>query len=117
MRRQTGIVFGFLDEVLRTRALIIEPRQQGDPTVAIGDKNAIAVFRRVEQLILFGLLRRRRLLLLEVAQRDESMRFAPALRLISKLALAVGIGFWRARPLRRLQFLDQARGLPRRNDE
>ena len=117
MRRQPSIVFGFLDEILRTRALIVEPRQQSDPVVHIGDQDAIAVFRRVEQLILFGIFRRRRLLLFDVAQGDEPVRMAPPLRLIPEFALTVGIGLRRTGPLRRFQFVDQPRGLARRDDE
>ena len=45
------------------------------------------------------------------------MRFAPALRLITEFALAVGVGFRRTGPLRRLQFVDQARSLACRDDE
>ena len=48
MVRQAGIVLSFLDEVLRARPLIVEPRQQSDPGSHIGDEDAIAVFRRVE---------------------------------------------------------------------
>src|SRR6267378_3077499 len=49
MSRQTSIIFCFLNEVLRARALIVEPRQESDPTAYVRDEYAIAVFRRVEQ--------------------------------------------------------------------
>src|SRR6516164_3220903 len=117
MVRHAGIVFGFFNEILRTRPLVVEPREHGDPAAHIRDEYAVAVLRRVEQLILFGLLRRCWFLLLLVAQGDEAESLTPALRLISELALAVGIGFRRTRPLGGFQFIDQTRGLARRDNE
>jgi hypothetical protein len=32
MSRESRIVFGFFDEILRARPLIVEPRQKRDPT-------------------------------------------------------------------------------------
>src|SRR6516225_376092 len=117
MVRHAGIVFGFFNEILRTRPLVVEPREHGDPAAHIRDEYAVAVLRRVEQLILFGLLRRCRFLGLLVAQGDEAVGLTPAFRLIAELALAVGIGFGRTRPLGGFQFIDQTRGLPRRDNE
>src|SRR5690349_2870974 len=117
MVRHAGIVFGFLNEILRACPLVVEPRQHGDPVAHIGDEYAVAVLRRVEQLILLGLLRRCGFLLLLVAQSDEAVGLTPALRLIAELALAVGIGFGRTRPFGGFEFIDQTRGLPRRDNE
>jgi hypothetical protein len=58
MVRHAGIVFGFFNEILRTPPLVVEPREHGDPAAHIRDEYAVAVLRRVERLILFGLLRR-----------------------------------------------------------
>src|SRR5258708_32194801 len=88
MRRQTRIVISFLDQILCARSLIVEPRQQTDGVRHIGDEHAIAVLRRVEQLILLGLVGRARSRLLLVAQGDEPISFPPALRLVAKLALS-----------------------------
>src|ERR1039457_6130351 len=96
---QTRIVFSFLDEALRARPLAVEPRQHGDAVAHIGDEHAIAVLRCVKQLILLWLLLRGRLLLLDVAQGDEPMRLAPALRLITEFALPPGIRLLRRLPL------------------
>ena len=65
MSRESRIVFGFFDEILRGRPLIVEPRQKRDPTADIRDEYAIAVLRGVEQLILFRFFRRWRLLLFD----------------------------------------------------
>src|SRR5215468_3099555 len=109
MVRHSGVVFGFLDEVLGARPLIVKPREQGNPIHHIGDEDAIAVFRGVEQLILLGLAaRRRRVFFLLIAQRDETIRFAPALRAVPELALSIGIGLWRTAPVGRFPFIDQS---------
>jgi hypothetical protein len=110
-------LFGFLHEILCARPLVVEPGPHGDPVAHIRDQHAVAVFRRVEQLILLGLLRHCRFLLLLLAQGDEAVGLPPAFRLISELALAVGIGFGRTRPLGGFQFIDQTRGLARRDNE
>src|SRR6202035_2599501 len=62
-----------LNEILAARPRVIEPRQESDPAAYVGDEYAIAVFRGFEQLVLLGFPRRRRLLLFDVAQRDESI--------------------------------------------
>src|SRR5215467_7746469 len=82
-----------LTKILRAGALVVEPRQQSDPASHVGGEYAVAVLRRIEQLILFGLLPRGLRLLLLVPQSDEPIGVAPARRLILELALAVGIGF------------------------
>ena len=43
MRREPRLVFGFFDEILRARPLMVEPRQKRDPTADIRDEYAIAV--------------------------------------------------------------------------
>src|SRR4051812_11996870 len=91
MRCQTRIVIGFLDQILRPRPLIVEPRQHIDGLRHIGDEHAIAVLRSFEQLILLGLFGSARWRLLLVAQGEKPMCFPPSLRLIAKLALSVGV--------------------------
>src|SRR6266480_1786599 len=98
---QTRIVIGFFDQVLRSGPLIVEPRQSVDASRNVGDEDAIAVLRRFEQLVLFGLLRLLRGGLLEVAQRYKTIGLGPALRLIAELALAIGIDARRPGPARR----------------
>ena len=88
-----GVVFGFLDEILRARALVVEPSQQSDAARHVGGEHAVAVLRRVKQLLLFGRFRRGRRLLVLVPEGDETIGLAPALRLIPELALAISIGF------------------------
>src|SRR5713226_3924331 len=87
MRRQSRIVVGFLDQVLRSGPLIVESHKGVDGSRDVGYENAIAVVRRVEQLVLFGLFRLLRWGLLEIAQRHKTMGFGPPLRLIAELAL------------------------------
>ena len=117
MRRQTGIVVGFLDEILGSRALVVEPHQRIQCALHVGHENPVGVLGRVEQLILLrlrGVLGFRRLF---IAQRQEPAGLAPPLRLIEELALAVGIGQRRTLPLRRLQLVYKSRGLARHHDE
>jgi hypothetical protein len=78
-----------------------EPRQQRDRIPHIGDEHAIAVLRSIEQRILLRLASRARLRLFLVAQGDEPVRFAPAVRLVAELALALGVGLWGPLPVRR----------------
>jgi hypothetical protein len=94
-----------------------EPRQQRDRIPHIGDEHAIAVLRSIEQRILLRLASRARLRLFLVAQGDEPVRFAPAVRLVAELALALGVGLWGPLLVRRFQLIDPARRLARRNDE
>src|SRR3954468_24856520 len=101
----------------RSGPLIVEPRQQRDRVLHIGDEHAIAVLRRIEQLILLWFVSRARLGLLLVAQGDEPTRFAPAVGLIAEFALAVSVSLRGAFPVRRFQLIDQPRCLARRNDE
>ena len=89
MRRQTRIVVGFLDQVLRSGALIVEPHQQIDPVFHVGHEDAVTVLRGVEQLVLLRLIYFLRLGFLLIAQGEEPMGFPPALRLIGKLAFVL----------------------------
>src|SRR5215831_4073328 len=99
--------FGFF--VLGARPLIIEPCEQGNSTRHIGGEYAIAVFRSVEQRILLGLVvLPQTVFLLLIPQSEETMLFAPALRAVPELALPVGIGLRRSRPVGRFQFIHQA---------
>src|SRR6516164_7934742 len=98
MRRQTSIVIGFLDQVLRPRPLAIESHHRVNRRLQIGDEHPIAVFRGVEQLVLLGIFAFLRLRFLHVSQGYESVGLPPSLWLIAKLALAVGIGSWRPGP-------------------
>jgi hypothetical protein len=88
MRRQTRIVVGFLDQVLRSGALIVEPHQQIDPVFHVGHEDAVTVLRGVEQLVLLRLIYFLRLGF-PIAQGEEPMGFPPALRLIGKLAFVL----------------------------
>jgi len=97
---QPGIVYCFLNQILRRRTLIVEPHQQIDGLTMLVTKNSIRVLRRVEQLILFGLGRGFDLRRLLVAQGNKSVD-RPAFRLIAELALLVGVGTQGAFPLRR----------------
>src|SRR5215471_7407565 len=117
MRRQTRIVMGFLDQILGACSLMVEPRQPTDGVRHMGDEHAIAVLRRVEQLVLLGLVGWARLRLLLVAQSDEPIGFPPALRLVAKLALSVGVRARRALPAGGFQLLYQTRRLARGDDE
>ena len=90
IRLQARIVVGFLDQVLRPGPLIVEPHQQIDGALDVGDEDPVGILGRVEQLVLLWLVGRRRLGLLFVTQGDEPIGLVPAFRLIVKLALAVG---------------------------
>ena len=92
--------------------LPVESHHHVDGGVHIGYEYAIGVFRRIEQLILLVL--RWRLGLLQVTQRHEPVGSPATFRLVVKLALAVGVGARRPRPLRGFPFLHQARSLLRR---
>src|SRR5215469_2825004 len=119
MRRQTRIVVGFLDQVLRSRPLPIKPYDRVNGRILVSDEHPVAVFRCVEQLILFGFFPflRLRLWFLLVAQSYEPVGFPPSFRLIGKLALAIGIGSWRTGPACGFQLLQQSWGLLRRQHE
>src|SRR5260370_30685067 len=106
MCRQTRIIVRFLDQILRARALIVEPHQPIDGILFARDEGAITVLWRVEQLVLFGLIHLLRWGLLLVAQSDEPIGFPPALRLITELALPVSTGTRRPLRVRRFQLLD-----------
>src|SRR5260370_14950879 len=96
MRRQSGIVIGFLDQILRSSSLTIEPNQQINGPLHVGHEHAIGILRGVEELILLALGRALLLLLLLVAQGDNAVGLAPTLRLIAEFALLVGfvLGRW-----------------------
>ncbi len=117
MGGRSCVIIGFLDQILGSGPLIVEPREQSDRVLHIGDEHAIAVLWRVEQLILLHLLNPTRLRLFRIAQGDEPIRFAPALRLIRELALAAGVGLRGPFPLRRFQLIQEARCLTCRNNE
>jgi len=108
MRRQTSIIIGFLNQVLRARPLIVEPYQQIGRLFHVGDEHTIAILGRIEQLVLLGFAGRLRRRLLPVPHGDEAISFSPSLRLISKLALIIGIGARRSLPVGRFQFIHQS---------
>ena len=112
MRRQTRIVVGLLDQVLRSRPLIVEPHQPIHRFGHMGDKYAIAVFRRVEQLVLLRLVLPELGFLL-LAEGDASIGLVPALWLVVEFTLPLGIGTGRRLPVRRFQFLHPTGGLAR----
>src|SRR3984893_7516043 len=117
MRRQTSIIIGFLNQILRARPLIVEPHQQIGGLLHVGDEYTIAVLGRIEQLVLLrfaGWLPRG---LLPVPHGDEAICFSPSLRLISKLALIIGIGARRSLPVGRFQLIHQPRRFACRDDE
>src|SRR5258707_13969430 len=117
MRRQSGIVIGFLDQILRSSSLTIEPNQQIDGPVQVGYKHPVGILRGVEELILLALGRALLLLLLLVAQGDEAVGLAPTLRLIAEFALLIGVSLGRGLPFGGLQLFQQTRGLARYQDE
>src|ERR1700675_2070378 len=103
MRGQPGIVVGFPDQVLRTWAVTVKPDQSINRLVHVGYKNPIGVLRSLEQLVLLGLFLLSGFGFLLIPQSDEPVRASPALRLVPEFALLIGIGAWRALPMRRFQ--------------
>src|SRR5271166_2661303 len=69
----------------------------------LGYKNPIGVLRSLEQLVLLGLFLLSGFGFLLIPQSDEPVRASPALRLVPEFALLIGIGAWRALPMRRFQ--------------
>src|ERR1700694_1466730 len=116
MRRQSGIVIGFLDQVLRPSPLVVEPHQQIDGPLHVGHEHAIGILWGVEELILLALLRVLLLLVL-VAQGDKAVGLGPTLWLITKFALLIGVGLGRGLPVGGLQSFQQTRGLAGHDDE
>jgi hypothetical protein len=117
VRCQAGVVVGFLDQVLGRGAPAVEPHQRIQRCVHVRDEDLIGIFRRIEQLVLLGFLRLAGLRLLLIPQRQEAVSFAPALWLVEKLALAVGVGARRRLPGGGLQFVHQACRLARHHNE
>src|ERR1017187_2559743 len=108
---------GFLDQVLGGGPLVVEPYQLVHGCRYVRHKYPVDVLRRLEQLVLLRRIRRANLRLLLVTQRQESVRFPPAIRLIPELALSVGVSPWRPPPLRHFQLLHQARRLAGHDNE
>src|SRR5437588_5624817 len=95
VRRQSRVVVGFLDQVLGTGSLVINPHQQVDGRFHVRHKNSIDVLRGSKQLILrFGSL-----VLFQVAQSDEPIGLPPTFGLILELALFIGIRLRRGPPV------------------
>src|SRR6266478_2955766 len=95
---QSGIVIGFLDQVLGPSSLVVEPHQQINGPLHVGHEHTIGILRGVEELILLALLRVLLLLVL-VAQGDKAVGLAPTLRLIAEFALLIGVGLGRRLPV------------------
>jgi hypothetical protein len=115
MRCQSGIVIGFLDQILRPSPLVIEPHQQIQGPVHVGHERAIDILRSVEELILLALFGT--VLLLLVAQGDKAVCLTPTLRLVAEFALLVSIGLGPGLPVGGLQLFQQTRGLAGHDDE
>src|SRR5260370_18943765 len=109
MRGQSGVVVGFLDQVFSTGPLPVEADQNIDCRIHVGDKDAVAVCRRVEQLVLLGFARLGSLLL-HVAKSYESIAFPPSVRLVTELTLAIPISARGSGPAPCLHLLHHARG-------
>ena len=105
MRRQAGIAVGFLNQVLRSGPLPIEPNDVSNRIAHVGDEHAIFIGSRIEELILFARFRIvgigfGRFLLgflrlpcgFVISQRHETVCLVPAYRLVEELALFVRIG-------------------------
>src|SRR5207245_8970400 len=107
----------YLDQMLRPGTLVVEPQQPSDRVGHIGDEHAIAVLRRLKQLVLLRLVGLAWLRLFLVAQSDEPIGFLPALWLIPEFALTVGVGARGGLPVCGFQLLHQTGGLADRDDE
>ena len=92
MRRQPRIIVGFLDQVLGCSPLVVERHQRVHRPIHVRHKHPVDVLRRLEQLVLLRRIRRPSLPLLLITQRQEPIRFPPAIRLIPEFALSVGVG-------------------------
>jgi hypothetical protein len=103
MRRQASVVVGFLNEVLGAGTLVVEPDQQIQGLVHVCDENPVDVLRRIEELVLLGILV---LFRPGIAQRQEAMSLGPAFGLIEELTLFLSVGLGRGLPLCHLQLLD-----------
>src|ERR1700758_2211606 len=101
MGRQSGIVVGLFNEVLSAGTLIVEPHQQVNGALHVGDEDPIDILRAVEQLVL--LARGGGLLLLWITQGNKTAGLFPAFRVIPELALLVGVGAGRRPPMCALQ--------------
>ena len=99
MCSQPGIVVGFLDQVLGCGPLIVERHQYVDRALHVRHKDPIEILRGLEQLVLLWFFLLFSVWLLLIAQRDEPIRFPPAIRLIPELTLLIGVGLWRPFPV------------------
>ncbi|MHB1673249.1 MAG: hypothetical protein ACYCSP_03285 [Acidobacteriaceae bacterium] len=77
---------------------------KADWVVHVGHEDPVDVSRRIEELVLLRLFV---LFCPRIAQRQEAVGPGPALGLIEKFALLIGVGLRRGFPLSRLQLLDQ----------
>src|SRR5439155_20347433 len=101
---QAGIAIGFLDQILRSSPLAIEPDDKSNRFRHIGNEHSIFVRSRVEQLILFALVRVLVILFVAflfllrlpcsfvISQSYETVSLAPASCLVRELALLLGLG-------------------------
>src|SRR5216683_3984730 len=101
MSRQTSIVVRFFNQIFGAGALVIEPHQQVDGALHVGDEDPIDTLRAVEQMVLLAL--GGGLFLLMVAQGNKTAGLSPAFRVIPELALLVGVGAGRRPPTCALQ--------------
>src|SRR5207245_10234189 len=92
MRCQSGIVVGFLDQVLGASAAIVKPRYPVNRLIFdVGDENSILHAAHGEQLVLLYRIFLIGFLRIVVAQRHVSEFALPSLRLVAELALRIGI--------------------------
>jgi len=118
MRRQSSIVVGFLNQILRSSALIVKPDELIDRTIHIGHKHAILILLGREKLVLHDIFRFLFVVwVFSTTERKESVRLAPTVGLIPKFALFVGVRVRRWLPRGCSQFLQEARGFTRHYDE
>src|SRR5437870_6986262 len=103
---QAGIAIGFLDQILRSSPLAIEPDDKSNRFRHVGHEHSIFVRSRVEQLILFALIRlvviwfvaSLLVFLLRlpcgfvISQGHETGRLGPASWLVKEFAFLVGVG-------------------------
>jgi hypothetical protein len=113
--RQTGIVIGLLDQVLRPSPLVVKPHRQINGPVHIGHEPAIDIFRGVEELILLALLGV--ILLLPVAQSDEAGKRDSNLRADTGIRTAGRRRSCARASSQGSQSVQQTRGLARHQDE
>src|SRR5882724_205896 len=99
MRRQPGIMVGFLDQVFRAATLAVKPDYEGNGIRHVSDEDSICVLAGFEQLVLFGFLGTHLLRRFFVAQSHEPVCLLPSVRLVEKFALRISVGLLGRLPL------------------